>query len=94
MTERELRAVAEAIFTSMYPFSWDVVKDRTPQENLGAEVKKCKDAAEAVIQSSDSQYVKRLVEALKNLRHGIFRDEAAVNECIDNALNSLPGDLR
>ena len=29
-----------------------------------------------------------LIQALRDLRHGLFKDADAVNECIDNALNS------
>lgn len=49
MTDNLKQRIAEAIFQTLYPFSWRVVKDRAPEENLGAEVAKCNECAQAVL---------------------------------------------
>ena len=54
MTERELRAVAEA----MYPFSWHVVRFRNPQQNIGHEVAQAYKAADAVMAELNSGDIK------------------------------------
>ncbi len=91
MTERELRAVAEAIVTAC------VVKKLAVQpmpDDIAYEL------ASASIQSSDSKYVKGLVEALNALQD--ISDVSFVNDqeynyqqqIINQALETLPEDLR
>lgn len=91
MTERELRAVAEAIArTGSKEFYDDGDEDSQGFRELAA----------AAIQSSDSKYVKGLVEALKLLQD--ISDVSFVNDqeynyqqqIIRTALQNLPEDLR
>lgn len=93
MTERELRAVAEAIADAAYTNDILGRGGYSRKEWLVKYGSKYQPHAQAAISASDSKYVKGLVEALNNLRYGIFKDEAAVNECIDTALQQLPEDL-
>lgn len=109
MTERELRAVAEAIVAADREYMSCVMMAR--EENV-ADVEQflireddAKRAAQAAISASDSKYVKGLVEALKSINIEIedavdryngtpLQRLQLVKKISYHALQTLPEDLR
>lgn len=84
MTERELRAVRDAMFGSGGSWGDD-------------DLVSANGYAERAIQASDSQYVKGLVEALKECMVCLpqdHNDEVVAWNKAKTALNNLPEDLR
>lgn len=107
MTERELRAVAEAIIWDMYKQSGspELIHDKNCEGKLefcGIDIYK---SAQAAIAASDSRYVKGLVEALKRINIEIedtvdryngtpLQRLQLVKKISYHALQTLPEDLR
>lgn len=96
MTERELKAVAEALAKQYYKDTLSESMKAKYSQEIYAKlyIADFEDEAQAAISASDSKYVKGLVEALKQidaLPHG--DEELAIGIAFD-ALQNLPEDLQ
>jgi hypothetical protein len=91
MTERELRAVAEAIKEQLPSFSVGI---NNPNDVSNAKYAQAisEASAQAAISASDSKYVRGLVEALK--LHAVYMGSGFPVNGAARTLQNLPEDLR
>lgn len=89
MTPREIKAVSEALAKEFYKENM-MMEKYTPETYTKLYAKEFEEEAQAAIAASDSQYVKGLVEALKEIE--AIGSPTSILASI--ALQQLPEDLR